>query len=104
NWSRCSACWRTFSWWRCWTLMAHTIKVEPLGLQATPRVDFMRRYAIVPATLSPERRGVAMTQRSRKQDPLLDIVRSQREEIKKYKWIESEKAGVDIGWERAVRE
>jgi hypothetical protein len=45
-----------------------------------------------------------MTQRSRKQDPLVDIVRSQREEIKKYKWIESEKAGIDIGWERATRE
>jgi hypothetical protein len=45
-----------------------------------------------------------MTQRSRKQDPLVDIVRSQREEIKKYKWIESEKAGRDIGWERATRE
>jgi hypothetical protein len=45
-----------------------------------------------------------MTQRSRKPDPLVDIVRSQREEIKRYKWIESEKAGSDIGWERATRE
>jgi hypothetical protein len=45
-----------------------------------------------------------MTQRSRQQDPLTDIVRSQAEEIKKYKWIESEKAGRDIGWERATRE
>jgi hypothetical protein len=45
-----------------------------------------------------------MTQRSRKQDPLVEIVRSQREEITKYKWIESEKAGKDIGWERAARE
>ena len=45
-----------------------------------------------------------MTQRSRKQDPLLEIVRSQREEIKRYKWIESEKAGQDIGWERAMQE
>ena len=45
-----------------------------------------------------------MTQRSRKQNPLTDIVRSQAEEIKKYKWIESEKAGGDIGWERATRE
>jgi len=45
-----------------------------------------------------------MTQRSRKQNPLTDIVRSQAEEIKKYKWIESEKAGSDIGWERATRE
>lgn len=45
-----------------------------------------------------------MTQRSRKQDPIVENVRSQREEITKYKWIESEKAGKDIGWERAVRE
>ena len=45
-----------------------------------------------------------MTPRSRKQDPLVEIVRSQREEITKYKWIESEKAGKDIGWERATRE
>ena len=45
-----------------------------------------------------------MTQRSRKQDPLAEIVRSQREEIKKYKWIESEKLGQDIGWEQATQE
>ena len=45
-----------------------------------------------------------MTLRHRKSDPLADILRSQHEEIKKYKWIESEKAGRDIGWERASRE
>ena len=45
-----------------------------------------------------------MTQRYRKKDPLADIVRSQQEEITKYKWIESEKAGEDIGWERAITE
>ena len=45
-----------------------------------------------------------MTQRTIIQDPLAEILRSQQEEIKKYKWIESEKAGRDIGWERAVRE
>jgi hypothetical protein len=45
-----------------------------------------------------------MTQRSRKQDPLVEMTRSQLEEIKKYKWIESEKAGRDIGWERARHE
>ena len=45
-----------------------------------------------------------MTFRHRKPDPLADIFRSQQEEIKKYKWIESEKAGQDIGWERAARE
>jgi hypothetical protein len=45
-----------------------------------------------------------MTRRHRKQDPLADVIRSQQEEIKKYKWIESEKAGRDIGWERAEQE
>ena len=45
-----------------------------------------------------------MTQRTIIQDPLAEILRSQQEEIKKYKWIESEKAGRDIGWERAARE
>jgi len=45
-----------------------------------------------------------MTQRQRKQDPLGEINRSQQEEIIKYKWIESEKAGKDIGWERARQE
>jgi hypothetical protein len=45
-----------------------------------------------------------MTYRRRKSDPLAEIIRSQQEEIKKYKWIESEKAGQDIGWERATLE
>ena len=45
-----------------------------------------------------------MTVRHRKTDPLADVFRSQQEEIKKYKWIESEKVGKDIGWERAARE
>jgi len=45
-----------------------------------------------------------MTIRHRKSDPLAEVFRSQQEEIKKYKWIESEKAGRDIGWERAARE
>ena len=45
-----------------------------------------------------------MTKRKRNQDPFADIVRSQQEEINKYKWIESERAGRDIGWERAARE
>jgi hypothetical protein len=45
-----------------------------------------------------------MTLRNLKRDPLAEINRSQAEEIKKYKWIESEKAGKDIGWERACRE
>jgi len=41
---------------------------------------------------------------TRKQNPLAEIVRSQLEEINKYKWIESEKTGKDIGMERATRE
>ncbi len=45
-----------------------------------------------------------MTMKTRKQNPLVEIIRSQQEEIKKYKWIESEKRGQDIGWERAARE
>ena len=45
-----------------------------------------------------------MTLRHRKLDPLADVLRSQQEEIKKYKWIESEKVGRDIGWERASTE
>jgi len=38
------------------------------------------------------------------QDPLAEILRSQLEEINRYKWIESEKIGRDIGMERATRE
>ncbi|MCG3147889.1 MAG: hypothetical protein PCFJNLEI_01330 [Verrucomicrobiae bacterium] len=45
-----------------------------------------------------------MTQRHIKKDPLAEIDRSQHEEIKQYKWIESEKLGKDIGWERARQE
>lgn len=45
-----------------------------------------------------------MTSRYRQPDPLAEIERSQQEEILKYKWIESEKAGADIGWERAAAE
>jgi hypothetical protein len=33
-----------------------------------------------------------------------ELIRSQREEIEKYRWIESEKAGRDIGWRRASEE
>lgn len=45
-----------------------------------------------------------MTQRYQIKDPLAEINRSQHEEIKRYKWIESEKLGKDIGWERARQE
>ncbi|MBM3858345.1 MAG: hypothetical protein FJ395_01695 [Verrucomicrobia bacterium] len=45
-----------------------------------------------------------MTLQKRKRNPLAEIVRSQLEEINKYKWIESEKFGRDIGMERAARE
>lgn len=45
-----------------------------------------------------------MTTRHRQNNPLADVIRSQQEEIEKYKWIESEKRGFDIGWDRAERE
>jgi len=45
-----------------------------------------------------------MTLQKRNRNPLAEIVRSQLEEINKYKWIESEKIGKDIGMERATRE
>jgi hypothetical protein len=48
--------------------------------------------------------GKETKQRTRKRDPLAEIMQSQREEIERYKWIESAKAGHDIGRERAVRE
>lgn len=41
---------------------------------------------------------------SQKPNPLAEMFRSHQEEINKYKWIESEKAGSDIGWERAANE
>lgn len=42
--------------------------------------------------------------RVRTRIPLADLERSRWEEIAKYKWIESEKRGYDIGWERAQEE
>jgi len=45
-----------------------------------------------------------MTLQQRKRNPLAEIIRSQLEEINKYKWIESEKLGRDIGMERATQE
>lgn len=45
-----------------------------------------------------------MTLQRRTRNPLAEIIQSQLEEINKYKWIESEKAGRDIGMERATRE
>ena len=33
-----------------------------------------------------------------------EILRDQQAEINKYKWIESERAGRDIGWDRAQQE
>ena len=45
-----------------------------------------------------------MTLNRRYQDPLAEFDRSTAEEIKKYKWIESERLGLDIGWERARQE
>jgi len=40
-----------------------------------------------------------MTQQS---DPLKELIRLEQEEIARHKWIESEKAGRDIGLERAI--
>ncbi len=37
-------------------------------------------------------------------NPFAAVVRSLQEEIDRYKWIESEKAGRDIGWQRAAGE
>jgi len=37
-------------------------------------------------------------------DPLQELIDIQQEEVAKHKWIESEKAGQDIGWERAYAE
>ena len=34
--------------------------------------------------------------------PLLELVHDQEQEIEKYKWIESEKAGRDVGGEAAT--
>lgn len=45
-----------------------------------------------------------MEQRHATKDPLADMMRSRREEIEKYRWIESERVGYDIGAKRAERE
>ena len=47
--------------------------------------------------------GVAekMNRMSRQSDPLMELIRLQQEEIARHKWIESEKAGYDIGWDLA---
>ena len=37
-------------------------------------------------------------------DPLLELIQHKQDEVAKYKWIESQKAGQDIGWERATAE
>ncbi len=45
-----------------------------------------------------------MKDRLENTNPLAELIRSQREEIETYRWIESEKAGRDIGWKRASEE
>jgi len=45
-----------------------------------------------------------MKDRLENKNPLAELIRSQREEIESYRWIESEKAGRDIGWKRASEE
>ena len=52
----------------------------------------------------PARRRATMEQRHEDIDSLATIIRSQREEIQKHRWIESEKLGYDIGFERAEQE
>ena len=42
-----------------------------------------------------------MKQMTRGSDAVMELVRLQREEVAKHKWIESEKAGHDIGWDQA---
>ena len=37
-------------------------------------------------------------------DPIGELLLSQEDEIQKYKWIESEKTGLDIGYDRASSE
>jgi hypothetical protein len=81
-----------------------TKAVERHTNDTSQRLVLLRFSAIVLQHFRSSRRGAEMNKRTRKQDPLVEIVRSQQEEIKKYKWIESEKHGHDIGWERATRE
>lgn len=45
-----------------------------------------------------------MKDRLENRNPLAELIRSQREEIERYRWIESEKAGRDVGWKRASEE
>jgi hypothetical protein len=48
--------------------------------------------------------GRRMKNRLENKNPFVEMARSQREEIEKYRWIESERIGHDIGWKRAVTE
>jgi len=45
-----------------------------------------------------------MKERLENKNPFVEMARSQREEIEKYRWIESERTGHDIGWKRASEE
>lgn len=67
-------------------------------------VAFGLNIGYCPRKLFTSKEGVEMTLNRRYQDPLAEFDRSTAEEIQKYKWIESEKAGQDIGWERARQE
>ena len=42
--------------------------------------------------------------RQTRHNPLLELLQSQEEEVAKYKWIESERLGYDIGEDRAREE
>jgi hypothetical protein len=45
-----------------------------------------------------------MIDRLENKNPFVEMARSQREEMEKYRWIESERVGYDIGWIRASEE
>ena len=45
-----------------------------------------------------------MNNKGTKSPELTELLESQRTEIAKHKWIESEKAGRDIGWQQASTE
>jgi hypothetical protein len=45
-----------------------------------------------------------MKDRLENKNPFVEMARSQREEIDKYRWIESERVGYDIGWKQASEE
>jgi hypothetical protein len=68
------------------------------------KFDIGGRSIRVPSRFDSKGGSFEVASRLKRYDSLAEVLRSQQEEITKYKWIESEKAGQDIGWERAARE